>query len=112
MPREAEDTVTRAKMVSRKNSGGPNSSTSCFATGSTASTDSVPMMPPSEFALAAAPIASPALPCCASGWPSRQVAALGAVPGAFRRIAVIDPPIGMAPMTPPESASAVKGSSP
>ena len=54
-------------MDNRKNSGGPNKRTSCFATGSTASTDTVPMIPPSELAVAAAPIAYPALPCWASG---------------------------------------------
>jgi hypothetical protein len=31
------------------------------------STEMVPMIPPMALALAAAPMASPALPCCASG---------------------------------------------
>ena len=41
-----------------------------------------------------------------------EVAAFGAEPGVLSKIAVIEPPIGTPPITPPESASAVKGSSP
>ena len=57
LPVRLAATVTSARIASRKNSGGPNSSTNCWATGSTASTETVPIRPPSELAVAAAPIA-------------------------------------------------------
>ena len=54
-------------MASMKNSGGPKDSTICLAIGMIATRVKIPMRPPVDDAAAAAPIAMPALPCCASG---------------------------------------------
>ena len=40
----------------------------------------------------AIPMASPALPCRARGWPSRQAAALAGVPGILTKMAERLPP--------------------
>ena len=50
------------------------------------------MMPPAKEAMAAMDSASEALPCIASGFPSRSVAAEEGVPGVRIRIAEMEPP--------------------
>ncbi len=98
--------------ASMKNSGGPNSNTTALAIGMTASMNPTPISPPSAEAVAAAPMAVPALPCRASGYPSKQVAAFGAAPGVFSSIADNEPPKGTPPMMPPTSTIAESASMP
>ncbi len=98
--------VTRPNTASRKNSGGPNSKISCLATGNTISRVMTPKRPPSGEAVAAEPMASAALPCFASGKPSKVVAAFGAVPGVLSRMAEMAPPMATAPIIPPDMAKA------
>ena len=56
------------------------------------------------------PIAVRACPCCASGWPSSIVAALGAVPGTLNRMAVTDPMNVAPPTSAPKSRTTGSGS--
>ena len=52
----------------------------------------IPNNEPRKEPVVAIPMASPALPCCASGYPSTVVAALAGVPGILIKIAVRLPP--------------------
>ena len=90
--------VVRPQTHKSRNSGGPNDRISPRTTGNMAIRTSTPNVEPSAEAAAAQPIAVPASPLRAIGYPSSIVAALGAVPGTLNRIAVIEP-MNVAPPT-------------
>ena len=50
------------------------------------------IVPPANELYAAIASAFPALPCCAIGYPSKDVATVPGIPGAFIKIEDVDPP--------------------
>jgi hypothetical protein len=83
-----------------KNSGGPNERTMILTNGIRTRRKTMPIIDPSIDDDVANPIARPASPRRAMGWPSKQVAALGASPGLLRRMAGTEPPSVAAPIIP------------
>ena len=72
----------------------------------------MPTTAPKKDDAAAKPTARPASPRRAMGWPSKQVAALGASPGMLSRIAGTEPPSVAAPIIPAIRNMAVSASHP
>ena len=79
-------------MPSQKNSKAPNFNAVSASSGVNIARQTTPNSEPATEPVVAMPIARPALPCRASAWPSRQAAALAAVPGMLSKIAVRLPP--------------------
>ena len=79
-------------MPSQKNSKAPNFSAASDSSGVNIARHSTPNSDPATEPVVAMPIARPAWPWRASALPSRQAAALAAVPGMLSSIAVRLPP--------------------
>ena len=87
------ETSERPRMQRQRNSGEPSISTSGRKIGIDSVSTRQPIRPPMSDAVKAAPMAFPASPRLAIGWPSRIVAVLPAVPGAPIRILGIGPEV-------------------
>jgi hypothetical protein len=77
---------------SQKNSKAPNESATSPRVGVNSARQTMPNSDPTTEPVVAMPMARPAWPFWASAKPSRQAAALAAVPGMFSRMAVRLPP--------------------
>ena len=102
--------AARPQMASIRYSGGPSRGTRTVMRGSRATSTITPNVEPNAEAAAEQPSAVFACPACAMGYPSNIVAALGAVPGMFRRMAVAEPMKVAPPTRAPNSSSTGIGS--
>src|SRR5660398_154140 len=93
-------------------SGAPNAVTAIRINGKAKIKIKTPNTAPAPEAVADMPRALPASPFCAIGYPSKQVAAFTAVPGALIIIALIEPPTGFPPIIPAYMNIACSGSIP
>ncbi len=84
--------MTTPNTAKVKNSQEPNSSASLPMIGEKIARQINPKRVPIADEIVASPMASPALPALANGFPSRHVAAFAGVPGMLRRMADQVPP--------------------
>ena len=82
----------RPKRQSMKYSGGPNFRANRASIGAMTISTRTPNRLPNREAVVDMPIARPASPFWAMGYPSRVVMTAGGSPGRFIRMAAIDPP--------------------
>ena len=84
--------ATRPRTISEKYSDGPNFSAISASGGANIATISVATQPAKNEPMAAVASATPARPCRAIWYPSRQVTTDEDSPGRFTRIAEVEPP--------------------
>jgi hypothetical protein len=82
----------RPKTQSMKYSGGPNFRANFANVGAITIRQRIPKRLPNREAVVDMPIARPASPFWAMGYPSSVVMTAGGSPGRFKRMAAIDPP--------------------
>ena len=86
------DAASSPSSITAKYSAGPKASVTCTRTGAKAVSATIPIEAPTKEAAVVMNNATPALPCWAIGYPSRQVTAAEGVPGRLSRIEAIEPP--------------------
>ena len=84
--------LQKARKKTANFSGGPNLSANLATSGATSVMTITANRAPTKDDVKAAVSASPALPCCAIGWPSKVVATDHGSPGILNRIEVMAPP--------------------
>ena len=85
-------TATNATIASEKYSAGPKRSAISSMSGALTVSAAVARVPATNEPMAAVASAAPARPARAIAWPSSAVITDALSPGAFNRIAVVDPP--------------------
>ena len=84
--------LQKARKNTANFSAGPNCSAKRATSGATSVITMTANSAPTNDEVKAAVSASPALPCCAIGWPSKVVATDHGSPGMLNRIEVMAPP--------------------